>query len=67
MIHYTQVTCLGTIKNSPTPIIVCDLERGIQLSQVINLPRLPPLYIIKFYPVSIGVTSQRAKFIFLVT
>ena len=42
MIHYTQVTCLGTIKNSPTPI-VCDLDRGVQLAQVINLPRSPLL------------------------
>ena len=40
MIHYTQVTCLGTIKNSPTTI-VCDLDRGVQLTQVINLPRSP--------------------------
>ena len=31
MIHYTEVTGLGTTKNSHSPI-VCDLDRGVQLT-----------------------------------
>ena len=46
MIHYTQVKGLITIKFSPIPI-VCALDGGVQLTQVINLPRSPLLvYII---------------------
>ena len=41
MIHYTHQTAgLETIKNSPTPTM-CDLDGGVQLTQVINLPRSP--------------------------